>query len=65
MLVTGDEIHFPIASGSHMDWQERELPPDIGRDFNLVKSAFRQPQQAVISTWTAFVQEVAPAFIFT
>lgn len=67
MMLTRDEIHFPVVSGSNLDRQELTFPKDFAGQYNLVMVAFQQYQQQSINTWIPHAQEIEasiPGFVY-
>jgi len=67
LMLTRDENHFPVVSGSNLDRQELTFPQDFAGKYNLVMVAFKQYQQRSINTWIPYAQEIEasiPGFVY-
>lgn len=57
-LLKGQEMHFPIVSGSNLLRQKVDLPSALSAELNLVLIAFQQWQQATVDTWLPFAERL-------
>ncbi len=62
LLITRNDLHFPVVSGFNLDRQEFEFPRDFGGELNLVIVPFQQWQQRVVNTWIPTAQEIEASF---
>jgi hypothetical protein len=62
LLITRDDLHFPVVSGYNLVRKEIELPRDFGGDLNLVIVPFQQYQQTIVNTWIPFAQQTEKTF---
>jgi hypothetical protein len=58
LFTTGNEIAFPVVSGSNLMREEFEFPRDFEGKFNLVIIPFQQIQQRDVNTWIPAAQEL-------